>query len=153
MNSLYPRVSSSRYSDLQAIADKLSAHIDFYKFDTPLPRANFFAQILEETGPMLKIEENFSYSSSALISLFSYFRSRPEEARKYGFVSKQGLLKENGLSMGQADYEAIANGAYGGRDELGNSGHTSGDGWKCSGRGLKQLTGRYNYHKIRKRDV
>jgi predicted chitinase len=47
--------------------------------------------------------------------------------------------------MTRADYEAIANGAYGGRTELGNRGISSGDGWKYRGRGLKQLTGRDNY--------
>jgi predicted chitinase len=145
MKLLYPRVDTNRYLDLQAIADELSAHIDFYKLDTPLRRAHFFAQILEDTGPMLKTEENFTYRASALTNLFGYFRSRPAEARKYGFVNKQGLMKEDGLSMGQADFEAIANGAYGGRSELGNRGHSTGDGWKYRGRGLKQLTGRYNY--------
>jgi predicted chitinase len=47
--------------------------------------------------------------------------------------------------MTQSDFEAIANGAFGGREELGNSGHFSGGGWKCRGRGLKQLTGLDNY--------
>jgi predicted chitinase len=52
--------------------------------------------------------------------------------------------------MSQADYEAIANGAYGGRVELGNGGYDSGDGWRYRGRGIKQLTGRANYRQFTK---
>ena len=145
MKILYPKLDVSRNSDLQAIADELNEYLDFYKLDTLLRRTHFFAQILEETGETLKVEENFSYKASALVSLFSYFKVHPDEARKHGYVTRKGLVKEDGLSMWQADYEAIANGAYGDRSELGNRGRSSGDGWKYRGRGLKQLTGLYNY--------
>jgi predicted chitinase len=145
MKALYPKLGASRYSDLKAIADELNEHIDFYKLDTPLRRTHFFAQILEETGENLIIEEDLSYRVSALTSLFSYFRAHPDEAREHGFVIRQGRIKENGLPMDQSDFEAIANGAYGARSELGNRGHLSGDGWRYRGRGLKQLTGLYNY--------
>jgi predicted chitinase len=52
--------------------------------------------------------------------------------------------------MVQADYVAIANGAYGGRKDLGNGDQASGDGWTFRGRGLKQLKGRYNYTEFTK---
>lgn len=145
MKALYPKLGASRDSDLQTIADEFNEHIDFYKLDTPLRRTHFFAQILEETGENLIIEEDFSYRVSALTGLFGYFRSRPNEAKEHGFVIRQGRIKENGLPMEQSDFEAIANGAYGARNELGNRGHLSGDGWRYRGRGLKQLTGLYNY--------
>jgi predicted chitinase len=143
MRSIYPKLSESRHGDLQKIADELNANIDFFKLDTPLRRTHFFAQIQQETGRSLSVDEDFGYEADALINLFRYFRSNPEEAGRYGYKARIGKIKENGLPMGPADYEAIANGAYGGR--LGNGGVSSGDGWKYRGRGLKQLTGLHNY--------
>jgi predicted chitinase len=145
MKSIYPKLGEDRYGALQKIADELNANLDFFKLDTPLRRTHFFAQIKQETGEALSIDESFAYKSSTLIDLFSYFRNNPEEARRYGYKIKTGKIKENGVSMSRADYEAIANGAYGGRTELGNRGISSGDGWKYRGRGLKQLTGLHNY--------
>ncbi|WP_240963545.1 glycoside hydrolase family 19 protein [Pseudomonas umsongensis] len=145
MKSIYPKLGEDRNGDLQKIADELNANLDFFKLNTPLRRAHFFAQIKQETGEALSIDESFAYKSSTLIDLFSYFRNNPEEARRYGYKIKTGKIKENGVSMGRADYEAIANGAYGGRTELGSRGISSGDGWRYRGRGLKQLTGLHNY--------
>jgi len=145
MRSIYPKLSEGRYGDLQKIADELNANIDFFKLDTPLRRTHFFAQIQQETGVDLSVDEDFSYEADALINLFRYFRNNPEEARRHGYKVRTGKIKENGLPMTCSDYEAIANGAYGGRTELGNRGISSGDGWKYRGRGLKQLTGLHNY--------
>jgi predicted chitinase len=145
MKSIYPKLGEDRHGDLQKIADELNANIDFFKLDTPLRRTHFFAQIQEETGVNLTVDEDFSYEANALINMFSYFRNNPEEARRYGYKVRRGKIKENGLPMTRSDYEAIANGAYGGREELGNRGISSGDGWKYRGRGMKQLTGRHNY--------
>ena len=145
MKALYPSLPSHRDLDLKSIADELNSNISFYKLDTPARRTHFFAQILEETGGDLAVEENFTFGAESLVNLFSYFKKRPDEARKHGYSKVAGKIKENGLAMENADYEAIANGAYGSRSELGNRGHASGDGWKYRGRGLKQLTGRYNY--------
>ncbi|MBV7549916.1 hypothetical protein KW849_26905 [Pseudomonas sp. PDM26] len=145
MKSIYPGLPEERFGDLQKIAEELNANLDFFKLDTPLRRTHFFAQIRQETGKNLSVDEEFGYGGSALINLFSYFRDNPEEASRYGYKVRAGKIKENGLPMSRADYEAIANGAYGGRTELGNRGISSGDGWNYRGRGLKQLTGRHNY--------
>ncbi|GAB6406908.1 glycoside hydrolase family 19 protein [Pseudomonas sp. MHK4] len=145
MKRIYPELSESRYGDLQKIADELNGNIDFFKLDTPLRRTHFFAQIKQETGEDLSIDEKFVYEAGALIDLFSYFKNNPEEAMRYGYKTKAGKIKESGLPMTRSDYEAIANGAYGGRTDLGNRGISSGDGWKYRGRGLKQLTGLHNY--------
>ncbi|BCG27722.1 hypothetical protein TUM18999_59130 [Pseudomonas tohonis] len=148
MRKLYPALGAERYKDLQDIAEELNSHLVFYKLDTHLRRAHFFAQILQETGLSLRVEEDLSYRVSALISKFSYFKSNPDEANLHGFVVLQGKIKADGMAMGIEDFKAIANGAYGGQENLGNTGVSSGDGWKYRGRGLKHLTGRYNYQKF-----
>ncbi|MCY1294214.1 hypothetical protein D9M70_435000 [compost metagenome] len=150
MKKLYPLLDSGRHSDLQEIANELNRNIDFYKLDTPLRRTHFFAQILQETGAKLAIEEDLTYGANALINVFGYFKKNPNKAVEHGYKIRNGRIKENGIPMGQADFEVIANGAYGDRAELGNRGITSGDGWKYRGRGLKQLTGLYNYTEFHK---
>ncbi|WP_299015283.1 hypothetical protein [uncultured Photobacterium sp.] len=144
MKRLYPEVATSKASELQAIADELNAHIDFYKLDTPLRRTHFFAQILQETGPTLKLEENdFMYSSSSLISTFSYFRNNPQKAKKHGYMPGNKPYKQDGNRFSLQDNIYIANASYSNRN--GNGDYDSGDGWKYRGRGLKHLTGRINY--------
>jgi predicted chitinase len=77
--------------------------------------------------------------SEKLTDLFMMMRSPINKSVPFSSI------KANGSAVSQADYEAVANGAYGGRAELGNGDYASGDGWKFRGRGLKQLTGRANY--------
>ncbi|NTX26552.1 glycoside hydrolase family 19 protein [Burkholderia pyrrocinia] len=129
---------------LQAVIDEFNAHIDTYKLNTPLRREHFFAQVMQETGPSLNLEEGFVWGAEALIINFSYFKKNPKIARAHGYEAKKGI-KADGTRMTQEDFELIANGAYGGRAELGNGDYESGDGWRYRGRGMKQLTGRANY--------
>ncbi|WP_244997229.1 hypothetical protein [Pseudomonas viridiflava] len=149
MQKIYPAVNPSRQSELQEIADELNAHIDIYRLDTPLRRSHFFAQVMQETGASLSVEEGFVWKASALIGSFSYFRHNPAAARAHGYDTTKPI-KADGTRVNQADYEAVANGAYGGRAELGNGNYASGDGWRFRGRGLKQLTGRAHYRKFTK---
>jgi predicted chitinase len=121
--------------------------LQFFRLDTPLRRTHFFAQILQETGGALAYSEGFYYSVDGLKTHFRFFRRNPELAVKHGY-SLPGRKKSNGERMGAQDFEAIANGAYGGRKELGNGDFGSGDGWRFRGRGLKQLTGRHNYEAL-----
>jgi predicted chitinase len=142
MQRIFPVVAITKVTELQAIADELNAHIDFYQLNTPLRRTHFFAQVMQETGQNLGVEEGFVWKADALKSSFSYFAHHPQEADARGYATIRPI-KANGSTMSQADFEAIANGAYG--DRLGNGPYASGDGWKYRGRGLKQLTGLDNY--------
>jgi predicted chitinase len=71
------------------------------------------------------------YSVHTLTTLLGYYINHPSEAH---------------IDHGHA--ETIANKAYGPNAakgiELGNI--NEGDGWLFRGRGMKQLTGRFNYH-------
>ena len=144
MKRIYPALIPSRENDLREIATELNNHLSLYKLDTALRRTHFFAQILQETGPQLKVEEGFLYKAEALTQIFKFFRKNPELAKTHGYDTHRGI-KADGSKMSQKDFEAIANGAYGGRADLGNGEYSTGDGWKYRGRGLKQLTGRHNY--------
>ncbi|MGL6012697.1 MAG: glycoside hydrolase family 19 protein, partial [Shewanella oncorhynchi] len=144
MKKIYPQIGSSQYSDLQAIADELNLHLDFFKLDTPLRRSHFFAQVMQETGPSLSVEERFLWKASALISTFSYFSNNPSAAHALGYQTVKPI-KADGTSVTPADHIEVANRAYGNRDDLGNGDYATGDGWKFRGRGLKQLTGRAHY--------
>ncbi len=150
MKTLYPRIQEDRIPDLQDIAAELNANLTFFKLDTVLRRSHFFAQVLEETGATLAVEEDFRYGINALKATFSYFSANPDEADAHGYEVIEGKIKRNGQPMNILDFQAIANGAYGDRPGLGNNGHQSGDGWRFRGRGLKQLTGRYNYSEFTK---
>lgn len=147
MKKIYPGLGPSKYVDLQAIADELNANIDFFKLDTPLRRSHFFAQVMQETGPSLSVEESFLWKATSLIATFSYFTNNPSAAHALGYQTTKPI-KADGTAVTSADYREVANRAYGGRDDLGNGDYATGDGWKFRGRGLKQLTGRENYRKF-----
>lgn len=117
-------------STLQQVADELNANLDLCHLNTKERLYHFMAQVYQETGPKFSIIESLDYSASRLSKLFSYYRSHPEEQLLDGRTENQ---KANQIN--------IANKAYGGR----NGNYLPNDGWNYRGRGMKQLTGRYNY--------
>ncbi|HIF9112247.1 TPA: glycoside hydrolase family 19 protein [Photobacterium damselae] len=140
LQEVYPEVAKTKKLQLDDMVKELNKNYKFYKLDTPSRKYHFFAQIMQETGPDLRVEEGFVYRSSALIALFSNFRKNKELAFKHGYHRRVGI-KRDGSRMNQDDFQAIANIAYGGRMNNKNPN----DGWKYRGRGLKQLTGTDNY--------
>ncbi len=104
-----------------------------FDIDSDFDRCAFLAQILSEVGPTLKsVRENLNYSCDALISTFSYYGDRPDEAYLDGRCDGH-----------EADQVKIGNKAYGNR--LGNGDIASGDGYRFRGGGFFQLTGRGHY--------
>ncbi len=97
-----------------------------YEIDTPLRQAHFLAQIAHESGGFRLNKENLNYSAQALGNVFRKYFPTAQLAAKYA-----------------RQPEAIANVVYANR--MGNGDTASGDGWRYRGRGLVQLTGKYNY--------
>ncbi len=112
------RDAFAHWSDLQA----------FGVLDSKLRADHFLAQVLHETGGLHTLIENLLYSSPQ--RLMEVWPKRfPDVASTDGFVRNP---------------EALANVVYFNR--IGNT--RPGDGWKFIGRGLLQLTGRGNYHRV-----
>lgn len=101
----------------------------------PLEKSHFLAQISVESAKFTRLVESLNYSVEGLLATFGRHRISRQDCHTYG--RRPGH---------PADQEAIANIVYGGewgQLHLGNM--MAGDGWRYRGRGLIQLTGRFNY--------
>ena len=104
----------------------LSQLLPDYGIDTEQRIAAFVAQCAHESGEFTMIKENLNYRWESLRRTFPKYFPTDELARKYAQKP-----------------EAIANKVYANR--MGNGDEASGDGYRYSGRGLIQLTGKDNY--------
>lgn len=100
-----------------------------YDIDSSQRIAAFIAQCSHESGHFEKLVENLNYGAKGLVMTWPKRFTTTELANKYA-----------------RQPEMIANFVYSNR--LGNGDELSGDGWKYRGRGLIQLTGKYNYQKF-----
>lgn len=124
------------YSELQQLIPKnpyvkqwhtaLAQLLPDYEINTKQRIAAFIAQCAHESGNFTALRENLNYRAVTLRKIFpKYF---PTDALAQQYAGKQ---------------EAIANLVYANR--MGNGPPESGDGYRYSGKGLIQLTGRDNY--------
>ena len=98
-----------------------------YEINTPERIAGFVSQTAHESMDWTVISENLNYSAAALNRVFGkYFARAGVDAKRY-----------------HRQPEKIANRVYANR--MDNGTEASGDGWRYRGRGLIQLTGKYNY--------
>jgi len=104
----------------------LSQLLPDYGIDTEQRIAAFIAQCAHESGEFTMIKENLNYRWESLRRTFPKYFPTEELARQYAQKP-----------------EAIANKVYANR--MGNGDEASGDGYRYSGRGLIQLTGKDNY--------
>jgi putative chitinase len=124
-------------ANAQKYLESLNTAMQLYGIDTKERVAGFLSQIGHESGALSRVVENLNYRVEALMSLFGRQRISEDDAKAFG---RNDAIKQ------PADQESIANIIYGGPWGAKNLGNTEfGDGWKYRGRGLKQLTGRYNY--------
>jgi len=111
----------------RVFAEPLADACERFGINTPVRVAGFIAQCRVESAGFTTLEENLYYSSPERIR--KLFPSTVPDLEVAARIARNG--------------KALANRVYGGR--LGNGDEASGDGWRFRGRGLKQLTGRYNY--------
>lgn len=108
--------------------DPLNAACSKYGIVSPLRIAAFIAQIAHESANLSAVQENLNYRGVRLLQVFpKYFNAGNVDAYA-GNPTK------------------IANRIYANR--MGNGDEDSGDGFKYHGRGLIQITGKYNYAQL-----
>ena len=103
----------------------LNATFEKYEINTPRRQAAFIGQCGHESSNFKVLQENLNYSAKGLMATWPSRFHEIDVAEKY-----------------ERNPEMIANKVYGGRADLGNT--EDGDGWRFSGKGLIQLTGRAN---------
>ena len=128
-------------ANMDMLISELNTDLMKFCLNTVLRRAHFFAQVREEIGDALIAgEENLNYDPKVLVALFKYYQLRPDEAPVDGYLKNIGESE----FLRKANFEAIANKVYGGR----NGNINSGDGWRFRGRGFMQITGRTTYTRV-----
>ena len=110
-------------------AEILNNLLPKYDINSPQRIAAFIAQCSHESGHFETLVENLNYGAKGLVITWPKRFTTSELANRYA-----------------RQPEAIANFVYSNR--LGNGDESSGDGWKYRGRGIIQLTGKYNYQKF-----
>lgn len=121
--TLYPQTNKDI---LQATVEPLNATMRHFDITTVARASSFIAQVGHESGGFRAILENLNYSASALRRVFGKYFPTSDLANAYARKP-----------------ERIANRVYANR--MDNGPESSGDGWRYRGRGMIQLTGKYNY--------
>jgi putative chitinase len=111
-----------------------------HDISTPARVAGLLGNAMVETGAFRSLTENLNYTPEALIKVFGERRISRDAAKRLGRAPGR-----------PADQKGIANALYGGEWGRKNLGNTEpNDGWEFRGRGLIQLTGRFNYARFAK---
>jgi len=116
-----------------------------FEINTPQRVAAFLAQTSHESGGYTMLSENLNYKAATLAACWPnrFATLGPDKKPK---KDEKGKMIPTAVANSIAGKpELIANLVYSAR--MGNGPAESGEGWKFRGRGLKQLTGKFNYEK------
>jgi putative chitinase len=115
-----------------------------FEINTPQRVAAFLAQTSHESGGYTMLSENLNYKAATLAACWpNRFAVLGADKKP---IKKDGKLVPTAVANSIAGKpELIANLVYSSR--MGNGPAESGEGWLYRGRGLKQLTGKFNYEK------
>lgn len=119
-----------------------------FQINTPQRIAAFIAQTSHESGGYTMLTENLNYRAATLAACWPNRFAELGPNKKPKRTEKGALIPTKLAESIAGKPELIANLVYSGR--MGNGPAESGEGWKYRGRGLKQLTGKYNYEKCGK---
>ncbi|MFA8451693.1 MAG: glycoside hydrolase family 19 protein [Bacteroidales bacterium] len=134
--------------NLKKLTTVLNKYMEDFGIDNNLKLAHFLAQGAAEVSQFNKAyaEENLNYSVKGLICTFSRFVG---DKRKSDQNKNLFFADDYGRKEGQkAKKKEIGNIAY--YNRIGNGDLSSGDGYEYRGRGIFQLTGKYNYEQFTK---
>ncbi|HEX8577181.1 MAG TPA: DUF5675 family protein [Flavobacterium sp.] len=146
---IFPAASKNK-----GLAEKLIKEInnlkEKYEINSCIRKAHLINQLGSETGFHTLIEAIDGYSVSTLKSMFGYFRRHPDEAETYNGNLYEIAIRAYGLRKVDKESDIVSCSIKpGGKcNDLGNE--SKEDGYKYIGRGLIQLTGKYNYSQINK---
>jgi putative chitinase len=119
---------------MTGIANPLNSFLLNSSINTPLRCWHFLAQICYESGFFRRLIENLNYShASAIAAAWPRLASRADS------------LVNNPEALANAAYASYVDTAGVTHDPLGNGAEGNGNGWLYRGRGLIQITGRWNY--------
>ena len=124
--------------------DAVVATCQEFEINTPQRIAGFLAQTSHESGGYTMLSENLNYRATTLAACWpNRFAVLGPDKKP---IKKDGKLVPTAVANSIAGKpELIANLVYSSR--MGNGPAESGEGWLYRGRGLKQLTGKFNYEK------
>ncbi|OCA70001.1 peptidoglycan DD-metalloendopeptidase family protein [Chryseobacterium arthrosphaerae] len=119
-----------------------------YEINTCRRKAHLITQMGSETEFRTLLEEIGNYSVSTLKALFGYFKRHPNEAELYKGNTYELAIRAYGLRNvdNEKDIVSCSVSRVNNCNDLGNE--TKQEGYKYIGRGLIQLTGKYNYTQI-----
>jgi len=116
-----------------------------FEINTPKRIAAFLAQTSHESGGYTMLTENLNYRATTLAACWPNRFAELGPDKKPKRNDKGALIPTKVAEAIAGKPELIANMVYSSR--MGNGPAESGEGWLYRGRGLKQLTGKFNYTK------